>query len=210
MMNKQKILILSPHTDDGELGCGGSINRFVDEGKEVHYIAFSICEESVPEGLPKDTLKKECEKATATLGIKPENVNFQYFPVRKFNFHRQEILEVLIQFRNKLKPDLVFMPSSTSIHQDHITIYNEGIRAFKTTSCLGYDLPWDSRNFPTKTFIKLDKKNIDVKWNALLKYESQGKRDYFDKEFIVGLSRVRGAQIAKRYAEAFEVINWIE
>ncbi len=40
--NLQNVLILSPHTDDAELGAGGTIARFVEEGKKIHYIAFSI------------------------------------------------------------------------------------------------------------------------------------------------------------------------
>tara|TARA_Y100000739_G_C20308302_1_gene328716 strand:+ start:165 stop:359 length:195 start_codon:yes stop_codon:yes gene_type:complete len=56
---KNKILVLAPHTDDGEIGCGGSIARFIDEGKEIYYIAFSKCEESVPKGFPKNILEEE-------------------------------------------------------------------------------------------------------------------------------------------------------
>lgn len=66
----QKVLVLAPHTDDGELGCGGTIHRLIQLGKEVHYVAFSTCEESVPEGFPKDILTKEVKAATASLGIK--------------------------------------------------------------------------------------------------------------------------------------------
>ena len=46
-MNFDRVLTLSPHTDDGELGCGGTIARFIDEGKEVYYIVVSTCEKSV-------------------------------------------------------------------------------------------------------------------------------------------------------------------
>ena len=55
----EKILILAPHTDDGELGCGGSIARFIEEGKDVYYVAFSTAEESVEHGLPKNILEIE-------------------------------------------------------------------------------------------------------------------------------------------------------
>ena len=58
-----QILVLSPHTDDGEIGAGGTIARFVDAGKEIYYVAFSSCEASVPKGFPKDVLKIECKKA---------------------------------------------------------------------------------------------------------------------------------------------------
>ena len=48
----KKILIISPHTDDGELGCGGSIAKFIEEGNDVQYVALSCCEKSVPRNIP--------------------------------------------------------------------------------------------------------------------------------------------------------------
>ena len=87
---KNKILILSPHTDDGEFGCGGSIARFIEEGHDVYYVAFSTCEESVPNGFPKNILKNEVKLATAELGIKNENLIIKNFPVRKLSSYRQK------------------------------------------------------------------------------------------------------------------------
>ena len=63
------ILVLAPHTDDGEFGCGGSISKWVNEGKEVYYVAFSSAEKSVLKEMPKDILK-EVQEATKVLGIK--------------------------------------------------------------------------------------------------------------------------------------------
>ena len=57
--NIEKILILAPHTDDGELGCGGSIARFIEEGENVFYAAFSTAEESVDPKLPNNILEIE-------------------------------------------------------------------------------------------------------------------------------------------------------
>ena len=59
----KKILILAPHTDDGELGCGATIDRAIDEGADVYYAAFSVCEQSVPYGFAEDELQKELFKA---------------------------------------------------------------------------------------------------------------------------------------------------
>lgn len=70
--SKQRILILAPHTDDGELGCGGAINKFIEEGHEVYYAAFSACEISVPKHLPSNILIEEVKKATQVLGILPK------------------------------------------------------------------------------------------------------------------------------------------
>ena len=92
-MNAQKILVLAPHTDDGEFGCGGSIARLVEDGRDVYYVAFSTAEESLSEGLPKDTLKVEVKQATNVLGIRPANLILFKYEVRKLNYVRQEILE---------------------------------------------------------------------------------------------------------------------
>ena len=58
-MNKKRILVLAPHTDDGEFGCGASIARFIAEGADVYYAAFSLAEESVPPPFPKNILETE-------------------------------------------------------------------------------------------------------------------------------------------------------
>ena len=51
-----KVLVLAPHTDDAEFGCGGTIAKLVSEGSEVHIAAFSACEQSVRPEFPKDIL----------------------------------------------------------------------------------------------------------------------------------------------------------
>jgi LmbE family N-acetylglucosaminyl deacetylase len=70
MFNPNRILVLAPHTDDGELGCGGTIAKYCAEGKEVFYAAFSDCQKSLAAGLAPDTLKNECKNATELLGSK--------------------------------------------------------------------------------------------------------------------------------------------
>lgn len=201
------VLVLAPHTDDGELGCGGTISRLLEEDNTVYYLAFSICEESVPEGFPKNALQTEVIKATAHLGIKPEHLLLKNYPVRKFQSFRQEILEDLVKIRGEINPSTVFMPSSRSLHQDHQTIYEEGMRAFKHFTCFGYDLPWDTINFSTTAFYKLEERHIKKKCEALAFYETQNFRTYCDNDFIKGLARVRGAQIAVQFAEAFELLR---
>ena len=102
MNDKNRILVLAPNTDDGEFGCGATIAKFIEQKKEVYYIAFSTCEESVPKGFPKNILEIEVKKATSELGIKPDNLIIKNYPVRRFNEHRQEILEDLVLLRKKL------------------------------------------------------------------------------------------------------------
>ena len=100
--NFTRILVLALHTDDGEFGCGGSIAKFVEEGKEVFYITFSTTEESIPEGYPKNILEVEVRETTKILGIDPHNLEVYKFHVRKLDYIRQEILEKLIKLRNDI------------------------------------------------------------------------------------------------------------
>ncbi len=203
----KNVLILAPHTDDGELGLGGTINKLITEGKQVTYVAFSTAEESVPQGFPKDILKTEVRNATAKLGIKSENLIIYNYQVRKLNYVRQEILEELIKIRKREKYDLVFIPSLHDIHQDHTTIAQEGLRAFKNTTILGYELIWNNLTFNTQCFVRLSRENIDAKICALKEYRSQGIRDYLSDEFIYALAKARGVQVGSEYAEAFEVVR---
>jgi LmbE family N-acetylglucosaminyl deacetylase len=205
MFNPRKILVLAPHTDDGELGCGGSIAKFASEGKDVHYAAFSLCSKSLPAGLPEDTLANECKKATAFLGISPTNLMLFDFEVRIFPKHRQEILEEMVAIGKRVKPDLVFIPSVADIHQDHGVIHAEALRAFKNSSLLGYELPWNHPSFTSPFFINLSANDLSKKADALKEYRSQSHRNYMQEDFIRSLAKVRGVQANSDYAEAFEV-----
>jgi LmbE family N-acetylglucosaminyl deacetylase len=209
MFNPKKILILAPHTDDGELGCGGSIAKFCNEKKELHYVAFSTCKKSLPAGFAEDTLEVECKAAVNELGLDIGKLSFFDYEVREFTQKRQEILEELVRLNKSIQPDLVFIPSASDMHQDHQVIHAEAVRAFKKSSLLGYELPWNQSQFNTQFFIKLSKEDIDKKLNALQRYTSQVSRNYMQENFTRSLATVRGVQCNADYAEAFEVYKLI-
>jgi N-acetylglucosamine malate deacetylase 1 len=209
--NVDKILLISPHTDDAELGAGGTIARFLEEGKEVYYIAFSGCETTAREvGIPADTVRNECKISTATLGLKPANVFILNYEVRTFPEHRQEILDDLIKFKKNIKPGLVLAPSSSDMHQDHGVIYWETLRAFKREASIwGYEHPWNNLTFTTDIFVKLTQVNIEKKLKALSEYKSQSQKSYMNEVNIRSLINTRGSQLDLPYAEAFELLRLI-
>lgn len=205
----KKILVLAPHTDDGELGMGGSIAKFIEQGEDVYVAAFSIAEDSVPEGFAKDALVYEFSNAMDELGVKKSNQIIFKNKVRYFPTNRQMILEQILSLRKKINPDLVFLPSPNDIHQDHQVIASEGLRVFKKVSILGYELPWNNIVFETRCFIKLKDKHLQKKINALKCYKTQEHRSYLDESFIRGLAKTRGTQFEYDYAEAFEVLRFV-
>jgi N-acetylglucosamine malate deacetylase 1 len=197
------ILILAPHTDDGELGCGASISKYLLQGKRITYIAFSNCSQALPSHLPADTLEMECRKATQALGITELKV-FD-FEVRKLLFHRQEILEAMISINKELQPDTVFLPAKNDVHQDHQVITAEGLRAFKNSNILGYELPWNNTSFQPQYFEKIGEEHLASKIAALKYYKTQEHRPYMKDDFTRSLAVVRGIQCNHPLAEAFEL-----
>lgn len=211
-MNFDRVLILSPHTDDAELGCGGYITKLISENKTLLWVVFSTAEESLPDNLPPDTLVKEFEAVMKSLNLKKDQYRVYNFKVRQLPDNRQEILELLNNLKNEFHPSLVIGPSLNDYHQDHAVIANEMVRAFKTTSSIiSYELPWNHLEFRSQFFVKLDEENMIKKISLLNKYQSQMyiKRHYFTEDFIKGLALTRGAQINHKYAEAFDVIRMV-
>jgi N-acetylglucosamine malate deacetylase 1 len=201
----KRVLVLAPHTDDGEFGCGGTMARLVDEGAEVRYVAFSVATRSLPPGFPPDTLAAEVREATAAIGLPESQLTVHDFEVRTFPENRQEILELLIGLWEEWQPDAVLQPSLRDIHQDHQVVAAEGLRAFKRTTVLGYEIPWNLFQFDNQAYVALERPHLERKVFALSKYASQQHRRYADPEYIWNLARTNGINIGREYAEVFEV-----
>lgn len=207
-MDFNKVLVFSPHADDGELGAGATIARFAEEGREIFYVAFSSAELSLPNELPKDTLKVEYAKAVEVLGVPAENRLILSYEVRSFPLHRQEILEEMVKLNERIRPDLVLVPCSNDFHQDHQTIHIEALRAFKKTSSIwGYEHPWNNLTFTSDIFVVLKQEHLEKKIASLKQYKSQDFRIYFNEKYIRALATTRGLQVDSAYAEAFELIR---
>lgn len=204
------MLVLAPHTDDGEFGCGGTIVKLIAQGYRVVYVAFSAAEQSVLPQFSRDILRHEVVEATRKLGIKTDDCLVLDFAVRRFPELRQEILERMVLLNKEYQPDVVFLPSMQDTHQDHLVIAQEGFRAFKKTTMFGYEVPWNNLDFRTTCFYVLDENQLQVKIKALQCYRSQQHRSYVTEEFIRSLAITRGTQISRRYAEVFEVVRLID
>lgn len=171
--------------------------------------AFSIAEESLPPGAPPGLLRDEFLAAMKHLEVPHANTRVYDFPVRRLSQHRQEVLEEIVKLRKDLDPDMVLIPSSSDLHQDHQVIHCEGLRAFKERTVWGYELPWNQIEFKAHAFVTLQRGNLDAKWKALQCYKSQLDlcRSYFSWQFVESLARVRGVQARTEFAEAFEVMR---
>ena len=174
----------------------------MDGGTDVRYVAFSIATRSLPEGSRQT--RAGGARGDRRARISEERLDVHDFEVRTFPEHRQQILELLIGLWEEWKPDAVLQPSLRDI-QDHQVIAAEGLRAFKRTTILGYEIPWNNFNFDYQAYFALEKEHVERKVRALAKYESQQHRRYSDPEYIWNVARTHGINVNREYAEVFEV-----
>ncbi|MBL7849454.1 MAG: PIG-L family deacetylase [Cyclobacteriaceae bacterium] len=202
-LRDKTIFAIAPHVDDVELGAGGTIYQ-LGKTNRVFYVGLSL-----PPLVNSGTLLSEFHRSASILGIKPDHVLLKSYDPRNLFDVRMEILQFFYDLSMQYKPDLVFLPNSRDIHQSHEVVFAEGRRAFKYSSILGYELPWNSFDFKMDLFIELSKESVDAKVQAINAYETQKGRMFFSNDIVGDLARVRGKQIGKEYAECFEVIRMI-
>jgi LmbE family N-acetylglucosaminyl deacetylase len=192
----KKVTVISPHPDDGEFGCGGTIAKITEEGYEVTFLIFT----------DSDTLEKETKKSMDVLKSDYLIIKMQG---RHYPKQRQVILQTLYGYNGSHKPDVVFVPSRNDIHQDHQVITMEAIRAFRKSTILGYIHSWDNLRIDENCIIPLEKRHIEKKVEALNQYESLKNRPYFNNNYILSVAKTKGMKIHTDYAETFEVIKLI-
>lgn len=196
------ILLLAPHADDVELGCGATVARFVEEGHNLLWVVFT------------DEQELNCEhmEAIKEIGVKNGSHLALDFTLRQLPDQRQEVLDRLVALNSEFNPDLVIGPSLNDFHQDHQVVANEMVRAFKTNaSIICYELPWNHISFDVQFLTKLTAKHMQAKLRMLGKFKSElnVRGRYFSKELVYGMASLRGSQAGTEYAEAFEVLRWV-
>lgn len=197
----KKILAIAPHTDDIELGCGATLHRFKDT-YEIHALAITSAQ-PLAIGDPVE----EFYEAMKMVGAKTTFLDYQ---PRTLGEYRQKVLDYFWNLQKKERYDYVFCPSSHDHHQDHQVIYQEAFRAFKHSTILGYELPWNNRTFRTDVFISVNEENLKAKIAMLDCYKTQQERAFMCKEYTFDIARTRGLQVGKKYVEAFEAIRIVD
>ena len=208
----EKVLAISPHTDDIELGCGGTIAKLLEKGVDVYHLMLTDARDTLVGHFPEDTNEIQCKNAQRALGLRDENVFLFQFTNKHFYGESRQIFEKLEELKDEIEPDLIIIPSLTETHQDHLTTAEQAITVFRrSTSILAFEQPWNNIGFTPNLFVTLSEEHVKKKMEALDCYETQFYfgRTYMSEELIYSWARTRGIQIDKEFAEAFEVIKLI-
>ena len=201
----QRVLVLSPHPDDAEFGCGATMSVLAERGMEIRHVLISASEKTTMYPGMAQCIE-EFRQANAILGVK-DVVYDELFEHRMLQRDRQQLLQYLTRVREAFHPDTVFMPCLDDTHQDHAAVATEAFRAFKHCDLLGYDILWNNLAFNSQAFHIIYESALEKKVAALMAYKSQKLRSYFDPELVRASARMRGAQAGSRYAEGFSNIR---
>ena len=218
---KKKILILSPHADDEILGCGGFISKYSKKNYHVFVLILTNANKGAPELYSAEKIKQirnEAKNANILIGTK--KLFFENLPALNLrNLPLYKISNIINKHLEKIDPEVVLMPSSNDIHDDHKIIFKAAKVSLRTNKkrnlkkILSYEVlsetEWNEneKSFNPNYFVSLKKSDINNKIKAFLKYKSQIKKFPHprSKEAILNLSRIRGSQIFMDYAEAYKV-----
>ncbi|MFX1563065.1 MAG: PIG-L deacetylase family protein [Promethearchaeota archaeon] len=203
-MEFKKVLLLSAHPDDAEIGAGGTIYFLASQDAKIDHLVFSRCAKSLPKGITEEKLLSECRRADKTLGINQTTI--LDFPVRRFSEFRQDILELLWQKRQE-NYDLMLCPWPHDTHQDHRQLAEEAVRAWKRAlpTILFYEIPANCLGFAPNFFFILSQKDVEVKLKALSHYKSQILRtpEFFSLENFKAVLTYNGMLVGEQFAEGF-------
>lgn len=198
----RKVLFIGAHPDDIELGCGALIAHIAAK-TEVMCVTLSDNQKNPQLG----NLVEEHYHSMETLGVPRDHVVLGDFETRRFPHARQEILEYLFQLNHNFHPEIVFVHTKADIHQDHGTVTEEGLRAFRGTTVLGFDVIRSSYGFFPSFLVEVSEADVDRKVAALRQYKTYADRYYFN-ESVTRATLVRNGALAERpYAEGFDILR---
>ncbi|RPI94360.1 MAG: hypothetical protein EHM40_06795 [Chloroflexi bacterium] len=198
----KRVLFLGAHPDDIEIGCGALLHHIVSQ---TNVLCVTLSDNQKNPDLKN--VKAEHYQALAVLGIPEDKIVFGPFITRVFPDARQEILEYFLQLRKDFDPDLIFVHSKQDIHQDHLTMTDEALRAFRGITVLGFDVVRSSYGFFPHFLVEVTEEDVNKKIEALSKYETYRDRYYFNSEVTRSIMVRHGALAECPFAEGFDILR---
>jgi N-acetylglucosamine malate deacetylase 1 len=203
---KKNVIVFGAHPDDFEVGCSGTILKYL---KDIN-LKIYVMSDRYEDGKMRNLAEKD--KSFKILGLQKIPCEIFDIPTRIFHDYQSKIRNILYEIVTKTDVDIVFTPPLNDIHQDHIVLAEEVLRLFREKTVFGYEVIRSGYNFTPHMHVKLTEKIVELKIKASQCYKSQWSTTksggyYFSKDIMKGLMRARGAQFGLEYAEAFEVYH---
>ena len=194
-------LFLGAHSDDIEIGCGGTILRLVAArpSARIHWVTLS-----------SNGLRAEETRAAAamlTSGAKSTDVRTEAFAESNFPYHGAEVKAYFERLKREMNPDVIFTHYRHDLHQDHRVVNELTWNTFRNHLVFEYEIPkFDGDLGVPNAFSALTRAQLDRKIEVLLEcFASQRAKSWFTGDTFQGLARLRGIECnaPEGFAEAF-------
>ena len=200
----RRIFFIGAHPDDIEIGAGALIAHL---SQKTEILCVTLSDNQKNPALKN--VVTEHYQSLDILGVSRNNIIVGSFETRRFPSFRQEILEYLIKLNCEYHPDIVFTHSRADIHQDHTTITDETLRAFRGATVLGFDVLRSTYGFFPNFLVEVTEEDVEKKIRALEQYKTYENKYYFDPQ-ITRATLIRHGALAERpYAEGFDILRVI-
>ncbi len=201
----KRILTVGAHPDDVELGCGGTLAKYAQNGVDVFVLVLTKGELlSVKKGADRT---EESVRALSILGVK--DISFCDFPDTRVYEKLHEAISCIESFCKKYNPQRVYTISQKDRHQDHWTTNLATMAACKDIpQLLGYETPSTLPSFSPVLFEDITSL-LEAKVEALGNHGSQKEKLYMQRDAITIRAKFRGLQINAEAAEAFEAYRFL-
>ncbi len=198
----KRVLFLGAHPDDIELGCGALVHQIASQ---TEILCVTLSDNQKNPDLKK--VKNEHLQSMKVLGVPEEKIMLGPFSTRVFPDSRQDILEYFLKLRKDFRPDLIFTHSKQDVHQDHNTMTDEALRAFRGITVLGFDVVRSSYGFFPNFLVEVTEEDVNKKIEALSEYETYKDRYYFNSELTRSIMVRHGALAERPFAEGFDILR---
>ena len=196
-----RVLFIGAHSDDIEIGCGGTIRRLIASGRDVAVYWF----------VASGTTERHEEARNAAShfldGCGTSTIDLATFTDGHFPFEAQEIKSVFATRLRDFGPDVVFTHYRDDRHQDHRTLSDLTWQTFRNHLVLEYEVPkYDGDLGQPNLFVKLSADDVAFKVQGLERsFASQRNKHWFSEDTFRALLRLRGMESASEsgWAEAF-------
>ncbi len=197
----RQVLCLGAHSDDIEIGCGGSILRIIEEnpGIEVWWVVFSGNSARRSEAL--------LSANSFLAGVQKKNIILEDFKDGYFPYQGAAVKDFFETLKPRISPDLIFTHCRQDLHQDHRLINELTWNTWRDQMILEYEIPkFDGDLGAPNFFIPLERRICQRK-NDLLSavFKTQETRPWFTGDTFWALHQLRGieSRAPESLAEAF-------
>jgi LmbE family N-acetylglucosaminyl deacetylase len=195
------VLCLGAHSDDIEIGAGGTLLGWLDQGVrlDVHWCVLSGIDERGKEAKASAT---DFLAAAANRTIEIMNFRDGFFPEQG-----DQIKNWFEALKARVNPDIILTHRQDDAHQDHRQVHRLVWNTFRDHLVLEYEIPkWDGDMGRPNLYVPVSAAVMKRKVELLMShFGSQRSKQWFDAETFLGLARLRGMECRadERYAEAF-------